>query len=151
MHGLANPRNPVFPPNWEYFVQAAEYVRLFRLAAVERLELTFEDELMDLTLRRGERLLVCCEVKERPAQIETLLNGKPSSRGNGRKGLMQHQRRVDLQEKDRGNDPLRKAKYLATKRPDYFYAVAIGRRYEFRMDYPTGWAFRLTEDVIPWI
>ena len=52
-------------PNWEYFVQVAEFVRLSNLAARSGFTVTFEDHLMDLAVYDGQRLLVCVEVKER--------------------------------------------------------------------------------------
>jgi hypothetical protein len=52
---------------------------------------------------------------------------------------------------DRGNDPLRKAKYLIHQRPLFFYLVAIGVRYEFNVSFPEGKAFELQEDIIPFV
>jgi hypothetical protein len=49
-------------PNWEYFVQVAEFVRLTRIAAPTGLTVTFEDDLMDLALSREGTLLACVEV-----------------------------------------------------------------------------------------
>ena len=127
-------------PNWEYFVQVAEFVRLCTLAARSNLTVTFEDHLMDLALYDGQRLLVCVEVKERTAQLQDLM-----------KGLRTYQAAVNLSEADRGNDPLRKAKYLVRRKPMYFCGVAIGTRIEYSVLYPEGKAFELVRDVIPWV
>lgn len=127
-------------PNWEYFVQVAEFVRLSELAARSRLTITFEDQLMDLAVYDGERLLVCVEVKERTTQLQDLV-----------KKLRTYDGIPNLPQMDRGNDPLRKAKYLASRRPPYFCGVAIGTRLEYSVRYPEGKAFELTRDVIPWV
>lgn len=121
-------------PNWEYFVQVAEFVRLSELAARSGLTITFEDQL------EGERLLVCVEVKERTTQLQDLV-----------KKLRTFEGTFNLAQLDRGNDPLRKAKYLARRRPPYFCGVAIGTRLEYNVRYPEGKAFKLTRDVIPWV
>lgn len=60
-------------PNWEYFVQVAELVRLSELVARSGLTVNFEDQLMDLAVYDGERLLVCVEVKERTTQLQELV------------------------------------------------------------------------------
>jgi hypothetical protein len=127
-------------PNWEYFLQVAEFVRLHRVAVAQGFTLTFEDDLMDLALYRGPDLLVCVEAKERAQQLAGLI-----------KGIRGCEQTVDMSAPDRGNDPLRKAKYITCHRPRYFCAVALGSRLEFRVDYPSEQAFRLSPDMIPWI
>jgi hypothetical protein len=89
---------------------------------------------------RFTRLLVCIEVKERAAQIQDLV-----------KKVRAYEPAVNLSEADRGNDPLRKAKYLVRRKPAYFCGVAIGSRLEFSVRYPEGKAFELSRDVIPWV
>jgi len=126
-------------PNWEYYVQAAEYVRLHRVAAALGLTLAFEDVAMDLALYRGNTLIVCVEVKVEAEKLHDLI-----------KDVRKYEPSIDLQAPDRGNDPLRKAKYIVRGRPQCFSGVAIGARLEYRVDYPEGEAFRLAEDVIPW-
>lgn len=127
-------------PNWEYCVQVAEYVRLFELAQRNGLLLTFEDDLMDLALYRGEELIVCCEVKEKNSQLMNLL-----------RGIKSFQDEVDFSLHDRHNDPLRKAKYIVKRRPDYFYLISIGTKLEFSVTFPEGKAFLLHRDFIPFI
>ncbi len=56
-----------------------------------------------------------------------------------------------LPKADRGNDPLRKAKYLKKNQPEYFYGMAIGVRHEFKVAYPSDQNFELTRDVIPYL
>jgi len=78
---------------------------------------------MDLALYDGERLLVCVEIKERASQLEMLV-----------RQLKAYESVVPLSAADRGNDPLRKAKYLVRRRPDYFCGAAIGVRLEYAVD-----------------
>jgi hypothetical protein len=127
-------------PNWEYFVQVAEFVRLQPIASSKGLSVNFEDDLMDIAIYRDGKLVICCEVKERARQIQRLVNG-----------IMKYQSSVDFAAKDRGNDPLRKAKYIVKRHPDYFVGVAIGKRLEYSVRYPKGKAFQLNEDMIPWL
>jgi hypothetical protein len=127
-------------PNWEYYVQVAEFVRLSTALAGRGYELTFEDDLMDIGVYSAGQLAVCCEIKEKSSQATRLVNRMRS-----------YQPGVDLSEPDRGNDPLRKAKYLVTKRPKYFYLVAIGARFEFAVSYPNAGAFELREDLLPFV
>ncbi len=126
--------------NWEYFIQVAEFVRLCHVASAKNLKLSFEDHLMDLALYRNDKLIVCCEVKVKGKQIEELI-----------RGIKTYEEGVDFTVADRGNDSLRKAKYIIRRRPEYFYGVAIGTRFEYQVSYPQGKAFELTKDVIPWI
>lgn len=132
------PKEP--SPNWEYFVQAAEFVRLSHIALSQGLTVTFEDQLMDLGLYRDGRLVVCCEVKERASQIQALASK-----------LRAYREGVTLSQPDRGNDPLRKAKYLVRRRPQYLSLVAIGARLEYRVTYLDNRSFELSRDVIPWV
>ncbi len=110
------------------------------MAARSSLRITFEDQLMDLAVYDGDRLLVCVEVKERATQLQELV-----------KRLRTYEETLDLPKLDRGNDPLRKAKYLVRRRPPYFCGVAIGTRLEYSVCYPAGKAFKLTRDVIPYV
>jgi hypothetical protein len=126
--------------NWEYFVQVGEYVRLVPVAAQYGLKLTFEDRLMDIGLYEGDELVVCCEVKVYKEQADKLIAG-----------MKRYEEGIDYQSADRGNDPLRKAKYIAENRPRFFYVVAIGYRRDFRVEYPDGNEFHLVPGEIPWI
>lgn len=128
-------------PNWEYFVQVAEFVRLSHIAAVrEDLAVTFEDQLMDIGVYRAGRLVVYCEVKVVPSQLQRLV-----------KELRVFERGIDVKRPDRHEDPLRKAKYLLRYRPDYLALAAIGARFEYRVRYSEGGTFALIPDVIPFV
>jgi len=124
--------------NWEYYVQVAFFARLWEPCRHAGLSLTFEDELMDLAVRREGQLLWCIEIKERSTQLERLLR-EIESHGAG----------VNLRAPDRGNDPLRKAKYLVTRRPQFFSGVAIGMQRDFQVLYQGKNAFRLVEASPP--
>lgn len=125
-------------PNWEYFVQAAEYCRLRSIATEKGLTVTFEDGLMDIAVYADNSLLICCEIKEKASELKKLVTGIKGYQGG-----------VDFSEPDRGNDALRKAKYLIKHRPKYFSAIAIGMRFEFTVSYEGKRQFMLHEDIIP--
>jgi hypothetical protein len=124
-------------PNWEYFVQAAEFNRVRRAVNSRGLRVDFEDDLMDLSVYDAEQVLWCIEVKEKARQLGTLLQGVRANAPT-----------VNAQRPDRGDDALRKSKYLVRHRPPYFSLVAIGARLDFSVVYRDS-GFALTEDVIP--
>ena len=125
-------------PCWEYFVQIAEYIRLYEAFKAKNVELRFEDDLMDIGIYRNKKLWVCCEIKEKSSQAQNLI-----------RGVKKYQVTSELPESDRGNDPLRKSKYIVKLKPHYFYLVSIGRRFEFRIEYPENMQFQLVEDLVP--
>jgi len=99
-------------PCWEYFVQLAEYIRLYEAYKSKNFELRFEDSLMDIGIYNNEKLWICCEIKEKSSQAQNLI-----------RGVKKYQTANELPYLDRGNDPLRKAKYIANLKPRYFYLV----------------------------
>jgi hypothetical protein len=124
-------------PNWEYFVQAAEYGRVAKAVEPRGLRVDFEDDLMDISVYDSDRVLWCIEVKEKTRDLEQLLLGIREVAAN-----------VDMASPDRHNDPLRKSKYLMRHRPPYFSLVAIGRRFDFSVIYGSS-GFELSDDLIP--
>ncbi len=120
--------------NWEYFVQTAFFARLWVPCEKAGLTLSFEDRLMDLTVKRSDNhLLWYIEVKEDALQVEDLLvNLVPV----GRDG-------VDVGKEDRGNDPLRKAKYLVGYMPDFLTLLANDLELNFRVVYQVPNYFKL--------
>lgn len=124
-------------PNWEYFVQAAEYGRVARAVEPQGLRVDFEDDLMDISVYEADRVVWCIEVKEKARDLDSLLLGVRRECGH-----------VDLSAPDRHNEPLRKSKYLLRHRPPYFSMVAIGQRLDFSVNYHNG-GFEITEDLVP--
>lgn len=116
----------------------AEYIRLYEAFQGRDLILSFEDELMDIGIYKKRKLWVCCEIKEKSTQAQNLI-----------RGIRKYENSNEFPDSDRGNDPLRKAKYILKLRPEYFYVVSIGRRFEFKVNYPTNSQFELIEDLIP--
>ena len=127
-------------PNWEYFVQVSEYIRLLEAFKTKSVDLKFEDDPMDIGIYRKNKLWVCCEIKEKSSQAQHLI-----------REVKKYQDANELPVSDRGNDPLRKAKYIANLKPQFFYLVSIGRRFEFRIEYPENMQFRLIEDLVPFM
>ncbi|GII60253.1 hypothetical protein Skr01_03380 [Sphaerisporangium krabiense] len=126
--------------NWEYLVQAVEYARLYAALAPKGYLIAMEDRLMDITVSDASGTLQWdIEVQERAAEIPAFLQRLAA---HGHAG-------VDLDAPDRGNDPLRKAKYLLRHRPLYFSAAAIGLRRDFQVTYATGNKFILIDDMVP--
>jgi hypothetical protein len=126
-------RGPGVPsPNWEYFFHVAEFVRLAsRLSAPYRVG--FEDGLMDVSVRESDALLWYVEVKAKPMMLKPLLAAL-SSHGQG----------VDALAPDRGNDALRKAKYLVRHQPPLLSLVGGEDRLHFAVEYGSTTSFLLT-------
>jgi hypothetical protein len=118
--------------NLEYYVQVAEYLRLDRLLAPAGFQIGFEDNLMDVTVRRDGRLLWYIEAKDVAAKAIELLAA-----------MARYANGVPIEMYDRGNDGLRKAKYLVGHRPPYFTASAVGFRKDFLVEYLAPDAFSL--------
>lgn len=129
-------------PNWEYIVQAVDYVRAHENLTPKGYLIGVEDRLMDVTVRspQGE-LLWYIESKERSRDLTKLVR---EVRDWGTGG-------VDFEVDDRHNDGLRKAKYLILNRPPYFSGSAIGIRLDFAVSYLADNRFELIEDSIPFV
>ncbi len=127
-------------PNWEYFVQVAEFVRLYFISKRNGLIINFEDDLMDISIYKGGSLFLYCEVKEKISQLQKLIQG-----------IRKYQDSIDLEAPDRGNDSLRKAKYIVKRRPPYLSGVAIGIRYEYQVSYLGNNSFSLIRGSFPYI
>ena len=111
-------------PNWEYFVQMAAFLKFEEALAPRGFTVNFEDDLMDISVSQDGSLLWCIELKEHAKDLDPLLAG-----------ITSHGQAFDASAPDRGNDPLRKAKYLIRRRPPYFSLVALGKRLDFRVHY----------------
>jgi hypothetical protein len=101
-----------------------------------------EDRLMDITVSDPDGALRWyIEVKERAIDVPGLVD---------RIGTYGHEG-VELNAPDRGNDALRKAKYLIWYRPVYLSVSAIGLRRDFQVAYAAGNRFALIDDMVPLI
>jgi hypothetical protein len=126
-------------PCWEYYVHLAEFIRLHKIFDKSKnVELKFEDNSMDIGIYKNDKLWICCEVKRKSSKAEELING-----------IKKLQTVKDPLPSGGGKDHIQKAKYIINFKPEYFYLVSIGRRYEFRVEYPEKMQFQLTEDLIP--
>jgi hypothetical protein len=114
-------------PCWEVYVQLADYSRIRTVAERHRLTARLEDRLMDITVYAGNNLFLYVENKTKKEDAIRLLE---RMREYGNTGF-------DLSDPDRGNDPLRKAKYLVRdgSHPHYFGLSAIGFEQMFRVEY----------------
>lgn len=127
-------------PNWEYVVQAVDYISVHELLAPKGYRIGVEDHLMDVTVRDPDGgLLWYIESKEKANELIALIK---AIRQGGISGL-------DRAIADRHNDGLRKAKYLCDHRPPYFSGSAMGIRVDFSVDYLDSHRFALREDTIP--
>jgi hypothetical protein len=117
-------------PCWELHVQLADYGRIRTVSERHRLTTRLEDQLMDITVYAGKNLLVYVENKTKKEDALRLLE---RMREYGKTGF-------DLEDPDKGNDPLRKAKYLVRDGayPQYFALSAIGFEQVFRVEYLEG-------------
>jgi hypothetical protein len=114
-------------PCWELYVQLADYALLRTEAQRRGLKVRLEDHLMDITVWAGETLVLYVENKETRSQAHSLLK---KMNGYGETGF-----RMD--DFDKGNDGLRKAKYLFSRGspPEYFALSAVGYRQLFSIEY----------------
>lgn len=134
-------------PNWEYFVQLAAFHDLLTEYGYPPEWLKFEyNESVSLSslaidigvfLPDGQKLFV--EVKERRAQWETLIK---RVKDLGHRG-------VDLSTPDRGNDPLRKAKYIVAGRPDFFVGYCPEGFEVYKVIYSPDSRFILEPSILP--
>ena len=114
-------------PNLELHVQLADYSRIRTIAERHGLTTRLEDGLMDITVYAGKKLILYVENKTKKDAALRLLKGM---RDYGQKGFT-------LKDPDKGNDYLRKAKYLVRDGayPQYFALSAIGYERMFRVEY----------------
>lgn len=130
----------VLAVNWEYVVQASDYIRVHRCVEPAGLVVGVEDHLMDVTVRdTAGALLWYVESKERASDASRLIDGVREWGATG----------VDYEVNDRGKDSLRKAKLLVEHRSTFFSVSAIGGRWDFSVQYREGARFILVDDVVP--
>jgi hypothetical protein len=113
--------------NLELHIQLADYGRLRTVAEQHGLAVWIEDQLMDITVYAGKKLLLYVENKATKQGALNLLKGMKEYGNSG----------FDLSDPDKGNDNLRKSKYLVRNQayPEYFGLSAIGYEKMFRVEY----------------
>lgn len=114
-------------PCWELYVQLADYSRIRTVAERHGLTTRLEDRLMDITVYAGKKLILYVENKAKKQQAHHLL---VRMRKYGESGF-------DIDAPDKGNDPLRKAKYLVREGayPKYFALSAVDFEQMFLVEY----------------
>ena len=125
-------------PYWELFVQLADYGWIRSIAGRNGQEVRLEDRLMDITVSSGNQIILYIENKEKASSAVNLVKGMHEY---GEKGF-------NLDDPDRGNDQLRKSKYIVKKdaRPIFLGISAIGYKQLFEVKYLDGNRFHLIKD-----
>lgn len=139
--------NQTIYPNWEYFVQVAAFHDLIIEYGYVPEWLIFEyheivppvEVAVDICVKLPDGSKIFVEVKENKSQWEALIS---DVRILGNKG-------VNLSSKDRGNDPLRKAKYIAAGRPDFFVGYCPDGFDSYKVRYSSGMRFSLEPSELP--
>lgn len=134
-------RDPAGPPwvNWEYFIQAAEYVRLWSAISHKGHTVRFEHDKMDVSVSLDGDVLLYVECKETGVGLDRLVRGL---RRWGAKGVPRSRPAEDT-------DAWEKARSLLKHRPRYFSALSIGKRYDFRLLRLDHEHFALAADLVP--
>ena len=135
---ITNYGGGLIAPCWELFVQLSDYGWMRSIAEKKGHRVLLEDRLMDITVSSNDKLILYIENKEKAAAAKKLIKGM---REYGETGF-------DLDQPDRGDDALRKSKYIVKKdtRPKYLGMSAIGFRQLFEVKYYSGNRFKLTQD-----
>jgi hypothetical protein len=94
---------------------------------------------IDIGIKIPEGPKIFVEVKETKTQWEILISGVKAI---GMKG-------ADLKEPDRGNDPLRNAKYILASRPDFFIGYSPEGFDSYKVIYEPKGRFQLEPDPMP--
>ena len=139
--------NQVIGPNWEYFVQVAAFRDLMLEHGFIPEWMKFEyhepmqkgDMPVDIAIKVPNGPKIFVEVKETKSQWENLIHSIHEIKNKG----------VDLSTPDRGNDPLRKAKYIITGRPDFFVGYSPEGFDSYSVTYETVGRFTLRKAEIP--
>lgn len=129
----------LFTLNREYLTQFAAYTALVTKYGYPIAQCRFEYHFMDVCAFLEEKPFVYVETKiaERPTDLllEKILAYAPKVA------------RL-LEEVDRGNDPLRKAKYIFNDKPAYLWLVTPKRRQAFRIAYTAeGFSLEAVPDI----
>lgn len=113
-------------PCWEQYVQLSDYSRIRTISERQGMVTRLEDNLMDIAVYAGERLLLYVENKTEKATAIHLLKHMKEHGKNG----------FSLDDPDK-HDHLKKAKYLYRNEalPQYFALSAVDFEQVFRVEY----------------
>ena len=89
-------------PCWELYVQMADYSRIRTVAEKHGMTTRLEDGLLDITVYAGNKMVLYVENKKEKSQALHLLDRMHKYGESG----------FSMDDPDKGNDPLRKSKYL---------------------------------------
>ena len=120
----------IFTLNREYFTHVAAYVELTKEFGVENVKI--EQSYMDLVVHAPPEL-IAVEIKKSEGDGENLV-----------KNLRKILPKPDLSTRDRGDDPIRKAKALLELKATRFWIITPTKRWKFQVEYPEPAALRLT-------
>jgi hypothetical protein len=123
---------------WEYFIQVAEYVRLYNILDLNKYNLIFETDNMDICIFLDDKLIVYGEAKEKPGDIFKLIEG-----------IEFYGRGISIPHKKRNDDALNKSHNIIKYRPNYFYIFSNELIIEYNLTYPDEKLFELKEETIP--
>lgn len=134
-------------PNWEYFVQLAGFRDLLVEYGYPKEWMKFEHHestqsvnvAVDIGIKMPGGDTIFVEVKETDIQLTNLIS---ETRRIGEAGF-------SLDEPDRGNDPLRKAKYIIGGHPSYFAGYSPAGFDAYQVIYHEGNRFRLVKTELP--
>jgi hypothetical protein len=110
--------------NREYIVQIAAYVLLITDYEYPKNSCDVEYHLMDVVVFRDKQAYIYCEAKNTKKDADSLL-----------KEMTKYSENVPMDAEDRGNDPLRKAKYLIKDKPKYFWLISAESRQAFSVEH----------------
>ena len=114
----------MFTFNREYFIQAAAYASLILDYGYPEKDCDVEYHYMDVVVFKSGKPFVCVEAKVDGRQTELLLEK-----------ILSYAKGVPMDKPDRGNDPLRKAKYIVQDKPSYFWLVCSAFRKAFLVNH----------------
>jgi len=114
-------------PCWELYVQMADYSRIRTVAEKHGMTTRLEDGLLDITVYAGNKMVLYVENKKEKSQALHLLDRMHKYGESG----------FSMDDPDKGNDPLRKSKYLirGDAFPEYFGLSAIDYEKMFQVEY----------------
>ncbi len=134
-------RYDLFTLNREYLTQFAALVALTSDYSYPLADCRFEYHMMDICVFKKEKPYIYVETKVSERGAELLLE---KITGMYAPDVVSH-----LGEHDRGNDPLRKAKYMFQDRPEYLWLVTPRNQRAFRIDYTDKGFLLVPIDAIP--